>query len=138
MGGRALVLLAWHFVRHVLRKVTFRYDRGGSTRFLSNYASDGALPVVASDGVLLPSSQGCIGCGACDAHCHADGGVSVLMLLASGPRDLSALPLPEVSGLACSACAGCSTVCPVGVPIAETLAYLSRQGSQDSVTVAVR
>jgi ferredoxin len=135
MGGRALVLLAWHFLRHVLGKLTFRYDRGGAKRFLTNYAADGALPVSVHDAQLLPAAQQCIGCGMCDAHCHAEGGISVLVRMASGPRDLSELPLAAPEGLACTACAGCATVCPVGVPIADTLAFLSRQGEQGSAVV---
>ncbi len=135
MGGRSLLLLAWHFLRHVLRKVTLTYDRGGSTRFLENYRDDGLAPVRREDRQAVARWQSCIGCGLCDAVCHPEQPASLVVLLAAGARDLSTLDASalDASRWACGSCDGCSSICPVGVPIAEAVSFLQR-GRSESVT----
>lgn len=140
MNARALGLLALHFWKHVFRKLTFTYARGGSARFVENYRDDRLLGVDPEERAALPTWQACIACGLCDALCAASGSVpatrdvSVTLTLASGPRDFSQLPLvgSDLALLAsegrCDDCGACEDACPVGVPIRDVVRFLEKHG----------
>ena len=138
MGFRSFVLLAFYFWRHVLKKLTFRYDRGGATRFIDNYEADRLLPVPGEVRSALPSWHGCIGCGICDAE-YPDAGVSVMNIVASGMRDFSTMPylssdaakLSDVSRLEAA-----SRACPTSVPIPDVVAFIA--SASDRLEAAVR
>ena len=83
----AIALLAWHFWKHILLKVTFLYRRGGQNRFVENYREDRVFPVPASVRDRLPEWQACTGCGLCDAYAP-HGEVSLMTLV--GEEDLVA------------------------------------------------
>lgn len=136
MGARSLVLLAWHFLRHVLRKVTFTYDRGGSKRFLENYRADGLEPVSEARRPELAAMQSCIACGLCDATCGTAVPASTLVFVASGVRDLSTLDASAVDArqLACAGCGGCETICPVGVPIRDAVAFVEARAQHSAAS----
>ena len=132
---RALVLLGWHFLVHWLRKVTFRYDRGGVARFRANYDGEGLAPLTAEQRLQLPLWQGCVGCGLCDLNCvgaTADGpahNVSLQLLMSAGSRDLSAWKVSSAEAQRaledCPTCRACEAVCPTQVPIVEVLQTLA-------------
>ncbi|MFT4702542.1 MAG: ferredoxin [Bradymonadia bacterium] len=133
MRAKALPLLALHFIKHTLRKLTFTYRRGGSKRFLENYASEGLPPVDPATRTHISEWQSCIGCGLCDRLCpqsHAVpsvGGISLTELLAAATRDLSQLEAARADAqrVACDGCGACEDACPVGVPIRDVVTFLA-------------
>lgn len=127
MGPKALLLLAIHFWKHVLKKVTFTYRAGGSERFISNYLPDRLLPLSPETRRALPSWQRCTACGLCDSV-YDRAGVSLMGLVVSASRDFS-----EMQAAAPDAAyfddtellAAAEAACPEQVPIADVVAYLA-------------
>lgn len=125
IGGRALLLLAFHFWKHILKKVSFLYDAGGERRFVSNYEPDHLLPFSGSVRAALPSWQGCTGCGLCDAA--YGGGASVLAVVGAGVRDTSQLVAAARDAAALTDAEGlerAEAACPVGVPVRAVVAWV--------------
>lgn len=127
MGLRSLVLLALHFWKHVLKKVTLTYRRGGSERFVANYRPDRLLPIEPQTRAALRSWQSCTACGICDAV-YAKPGPSVMAIVAAGSRDFSVMP--EVAADAArlddrELLAAAGRACPMGVPIEQVVAYVA-------------
>ena len=133
MNTKALPLLAWHFIKHTLRKLTFTYRRGGSKRFLENYASEGLPPVSSDVRSELARWQSCIACGLCDRLCPQSGAVPAATqsplteLLAAATRDLSQTDAArrDAQGVICESCGACADACPTGVPIRGVVTFLS-------------
>lgn len=127
MGLRSLLLLGLHFFKHVLSKLTFRYDRGGSKRFVRNYVPDRLLPLEAETRGALPRWQACIGCGLCDAA-YGDASVSVMSIVVSAARDFSTLADASADAarlVDAARLAEAEVACPMGVPITDVVSYVA-------------
>ena len=127
----ALALLAFYFWRHWLLKLTFRYDAGGESRFLSNYRPDHIEPLSRPERKLRARAMSCIGCGLCDAVClpaaaSPDGPLSLSALMLAAGRDgtVSASAKVDADRLGCTDCGACEPLCPAGLPIVRLLAGL--------------
>lgn len=127
----ALALLAYYFWRHWLLKLTFRYDAGGESRFLSNYRPDHIEPLTLPERKLRAKAMSCIGCGLCDAVClpaatAADGPLSLSALMLAAGRDGTAAASAKVDAdrLHCTDCGACELLCPPSLPIVRLLAGL--------------
>ncbi len=123
----AIALLAFHFWKHVLLKVTFLYRAGGEERFVGNYRPDRVLPVPARVRAGLPEWHGCIGCGLCDVFSPTTD-VSVMTLVGAGLRDFTMredVAREASTVLAAGRVEEMETICPVGVPINDVLRYLA-------------
>lgn len=125
----ALIYLGWRatFVEPVKRLL----QRGtGLERFRASFAADRLAPTSVADREVAFLAARCIGCGLCEPGCQ---------LVAASPA-LRALGLPAAFRLvgrtggdlvaarelltACSACTGCESRCPTGVPIGRVVASL--------------
>lgn len=127
----ALALLAFYFWRHWLLKLTFRYDRGGSTKFLANYRPDHIEPLTRPERKLRARAMSCIGCGLCDAVClpaqsQPDGPLSLSSLMLAAGRDgtVAASAKVDARRIGCTDCGACEPLCPAGLPIVRLLASL--------------
>lgn len=127
----ALALLAFYFWRHWLLKLTFRYDRGGSARFLANYRPDHIEPLTRAERKGRARAMSCIGCGLCDAVClpaneQPDGPLSLSALMLAAGRDgtIAASAKVDARRLGCTDCGACEPLCPAGLPIVRLLAGL--------------
>ncbi len=127
LGWKAFWLLAFHFWKHVFKKVTFMYDRGGEKRFVENYEPDRILPLPEDARAKLPQWQGCTACGICDAVYPAD--TSLMGLVVSGIRDFSAQPALSAEAAKFNdedKLIAAERACPNAVPIREVVAHISR------------
>lgn len=127
----ALALLAFYFWRHWLLKLTFRYDRGGSTKFLANYRPDHIEPLTRPERKLRARAMSCIGCGLCDAVClpaqsQPDGPLSLSSLMLAAGRDgtVAASAKVDARRIGCTDCGACEPLCPAALPIVRLLASL--------------
>lgn len=127
LGWRAFWLLGFHFWRHILKKITFLYDRGGERRFVENYRPDRIFPVPEQARESLPEWQRCTACGLCDAVA-ARPEQSLMGLVVSGLRDFSAhTELAEDARhfTDVAALERAEQVCPSQVPIREVVHFLA-------------
>jgi len=62
-----MILLGWHLLLHVLKKVTFLYDPGGIDAFRDAFDEDGLVSLTARESDLLAQWRRCIDCGFCEA-----------------------------------------------------------------------
>lgn len=124
---RAIALLALHFWKHVLLKVTLLYRPGGSSRFIENYEPERVHPVPPRARGALPVWHRCIGCGLCDAV-NPKPEVSVMTLVGCGLRDFTMredVAAEARKVLAAGGTDAMDAVCPVGVPVTDVLGYLA-------------
>lgn len=123
----AIALLAFHFWKHILLKVTFLYRAGGEERFVGNYRPDRVLPVPARVRTDLPSWHACNGCGLCDALNPAPE-VSVMTLIGSGLRDFTMredVAAEAQMVLEAGPTSEMEAICPTSVPIGDVLHFLA-------------
>jgi succinate dehydrogenase/fumarate reductase-like Fe-S protein len=128
----SLLNLAYRFNLHQLKK-PFASDVPGKQRFLESYGPDGLVPLDERARARLPSYEGCLSCGLCDAMCgslaaarrHLFNGPSDLATSLS--RDFTAFPrlLAQLDAWGtCADCTRCEAVCPTGVPLRELAAFV--------------
>lgn len=132
----AYILLGWHFLLHVLRKLFFVYRPGGIERFEQNFEPEGLVPVDDRERQMLTKWQSCIGCGLCEAVCPELGVIpenrhmGPQALAESGMRDLSRaeLALPSREAIAECDYDELEAICPADIPIGELAEFLARLG----------
>ena len=130
----ALVLLAWHFLLHYLKKATLLYDPGGLDQFRDNFDEEGLASLSAQERESLQQWERCIGCGLCEAACsdlsvipdNRHAGPRFVAMCAM--RDLSEADdaLPSADALDVCDCEAVEEVCPVDIPICDIAAFLER------------
>lgn len=126
LGWKAFWLLGYHFWKHIFKKITFQYDRGGERRFVDNYAPDRLLPLPADTRAVLPSWQRCTACGICDAMYPHE--VSLMGLVVNGVRDFSAQPALSSAAAQFTDVAkleAASRACPNDVPVGDVVHFIA-------------
>ena len=134
----AYSLLAWHFLLHMLKKITFLYDRGGMERFRGHFDREGLAPISADEREMLSKWQRCIGCGLCEA---VSAELSVIpeqrhmgpaLLAQGGMCDLSEsdLALPSADAVEQLDCDQLQGICPVDIPLCDLAQFLRRIGRE--------
>lgn len=134
----AYSLLAWHFFLHMLKKITFLYDRGGMERFRGHFDREGLAPISSDERQLLARWQSCIGCGLCEAVSDElavipeQRHMGPALLAQSGVRDLSIsdLALPSADAIDELDCDELRGICPVDIPLCELADFLARIGHE--------
>lgn len=132
----AYLLLAWHFLLHVLRKLFFIYRPGGIERVKENFETEGITSLTERERQMMAKWQSCIGCGLCEAVCAE---LSVIpdnrhmgpqMLAESALRDLTQaeLAIPSAEALEACDCDELAGICPVDIPLCELAEFLQRLG----------
>lgn len=134
----AYLYLGWHFLLHVLRKVTFTYRAGGIARVRENFEPEGITPLTEAERDLLHEWQRCIGCGFCEAvspelslipeNAHQAHLFGPQFMAESAMRDLShaELALPSAETIARLNAPALEGICPVGIPLVELAEFLMR------------
>jgi ferredoxin len=129
----AMVLLGWHLLLHVLKKVTFLYDPGGIDAFRHAFDADGLGSLTARESDLLAEWRRCIGCGLCEAAtpelhfipARRRQGPSYLAMSAS--RDLSELEWARDAADAVEVLDRDSLrdICPVDIDLVELAEFVA-------------
>ena len=100
------------------------------------YADDRLRPLTLAEHDLLPQISSCINCGLCALVVKRVGGVRTADLPASYLRDYTQLPAAaaDVAGAdpGSHALLTAAAVCPMGVPLDEVAAAVSRLSRPDS------
>ncbi len=125
----ALLRLGWAYARHQLRGLGGRSESRAET-VLSTYADDRLRPLTLAEHDLLPHISSCINCGLCALVVKRVGGVRTADLPATYLRDYTQLP-PAAADLdgadpGTHALLTAAAICPVGVPLDEVAAAVSR------------
>ena len=130
--------LAWHLLKHVLRRAFTLGDRhiDQARRFHENYAADGIYALTSAERAVQAATERCTACGLCDAVCpelrrpgvpfFAGPAAAVLQhsaLLPSLPRVIDDLA-------ACTLCGDCDRICPPRIPIATLIANCRAQAER--------
>lgn len=64
---RALVLLGWHLLLHIIKKATLLYRRRGLEHYRDHFNREGLFTLTTEQRRTLARGQRCIGCKMCDA-----------------------------------------------------------------------
>lgn len=128
--ARPYAYLGWRaVVAHPLRRLV---ERGtAEERFLESYATEGLAPTSDEDRAARLAASACISCGLCASACALSGvapairdlGLPAAFRLHS--RSAASLAHGADALASCSACTGCDTLCPTGVPITRLVRQLA-------------